>query len=85
MTTNGNGRSQWLVNVLLGILLTVLGIMWKDQAKDVREIRETAAGLKVETAQIKSSNDAKWDEVLRRLGRIELKIDKEPTSRNGSR
>ena len=78
-SVNGNGRVQWVLNIVLGLLIGVLGYVWRDQVSENKETKREVGAVKIEQAVLKASNDAKWDEVIRRLGRIETKVDREPS------
>jgi hypothetical protein len=75
-STNGNGNRQWLVWVL-GLLMTVLGMLWVQQDRRIDRVEATATTAKETATHAKNENDTRWSEVLRRLEAIDRKLDQE--------
>jgi len=69
---NGSGELvKWLLGALLAIILTVMG--WAVNVQQQRlSVVETRS---IETMRDVAASDAHWAEVLRRLERIESKLD----------
>jgi hypothetical protein len=72
MSENGRPTSQQILNAALSVIVTLIGLLWfgvRGQVDRV-EAATTANGLEIATGQ------AFQAEVLRRLDRIEAKLDK---------
>lgn len=80
---NGGGRSRWALDLVIGVLIVLLGYLGSRLDQRVDDVEATASAVKVETATLRSASDAKWDEVLRRLNRIEGLLDKDQPRRGG--
>ena len=73
---NGNGNRQWLVYVL-GLLVTLLGVLWAQQDKRIDRVESTATTAKETATHAKNENDTRWLEVLRRLEAIDRKLNQD--------
>lgn len=81
--TNGSGRGQWLVNALFLVVIGLLGY-WGVRLDDrVDQTETTAATADRTAATVKIENDTRWAEVLRRLDRIDRKLDDDQPRRGG--
>jgi hypothetical protein len=82
---NGNGnRTQMAVNILLGILIGVLGYVWREQANDFRDTKRQV----VETAKDQAvlRNDMEFvKDILIEIRKDVREFSKEEPSRRGGK
>ena len=83
MTANGNGRGRWALDLAIMLVIGLLSYFGSRLDQRLDKVEDAAAAVKVETSGLKRESDAKWDEVLRRLNRIEGLLDKDTQRRGG--
>ena len=83
MSTNGNGRGQWLVNALLLLVIGLLGYWGTRIDGRVDKVETTATGAEQKATRATDLNDARYQEIVRWLTRIDKKLDDDPPRRGG--
>lgn len=79
--------NKWMVGALISVIITLGGYIFqtKDklsdaQASDIVAIHRSLSEHEVEIADIKATNRAQYNEILRRLERIERVMDSRRSS-----
>lgn len=75
---NGGMRAQSVLNVAVGVLISISGYVWSSTLADLKDIRKEANDQKVALTELKGRIDtqaARYDGVKETLDRVEKKID----------
>jgi hypothetical protein len=76
MSENGRPTSQQILNAALSVIVTLIGLLWFGVRGQVDQLA-AAEHLNIQNiAEVRSDSRAFQAEVLRRLDRIEAKLDK---------